>query len=64
MQINLSWNYTTNINDTRTLFENEVLPYCIDTYICTCTHKVFIIQLDNLEIQKYSCTICENDRLV
>jgi len=41
-----------------------VLPYAIDTYICTCTHKEFIIQLDNQEIQKYSCTICENDRLV
>lgn len=64
MQNNLSWKFTTSINDTRTLFENEVLPYTIDAYICTCSHKEFIIRLDIQETKKYSCTICENENFL
>lgn len=64
MQNTLSWKLSTSINDTRTLFENEVLPYSIDSYICACSHKEFILRSNSQEMQDYRCSICENEEFL
>ncbi len=60
----LGWKLTTNINDTRTLFTDEVLPYSVDSYICLCSHTEFILRSNDQEIGDYSCPICENNKFL
>jgi len=63
MNNTLSWIYTTDINSTRTLFEKEILPYTIEVYSCSCSHKEIIIK-SNYQEQEYICKVCENNKFL
>jgi len=64
MQKTLSWKLSTDINQTRTLFSSEVLPYTIDSYICSCSHQEIIIGSNFQEKENYICENCENDKFL
>ena len=58
---NLSWHLSSNINDLRNLFSQVILPYDVDTYVCSCGHIETIIKDQNSITDKYICSSCENE---
>lgn len=59
---NLSWHLNLNINNIRNLFfDIDVLPYEVDCYFCSCGNKDIIIKNQNSDIDKYKCSICDNE---
>ena len=58
---NISWHLNSNINDLRNLFSQIILPYDVDSYICSCGHIETIIKDQNSILDKYICSSCEND---
>lgn len=64
MRDTLSWKHTTDINTTRTLFSKEVLPYTIESYICSCSHQEIIIRSNYQDSEEYICKVCENENFL
>ena len=59
---NISWYLNTNINDMRSLFSHVILPYDVDSYICSCGHLGTIIKNNETLMDKYICPSCENEK--
>lgn len=57
----LSWHLNSNINDLRNLFSQIILPYDVDSYVCSCGHIETIIKDQNSTLDKYVCSSCENE---
>lgn len=57
---NMSWYLNLSINDVKTLFSNEILPYEVDVYICSCGNKEFIIKQKEDRLELFKCPICDN----
>jgi hypothetical protein len=63
MKNTIPWKSTIDINTTRNLFSlnNEILPYEIELYICSCTAQKRIIKKAKQELEKYQCSECGNE---
>ena len=57
---NLSWYLTLNINNLKTLFSQENLPYEVDCYLCSCSHKEIIMKNRNDILDEFECKNCQN----
>lgn len=63
MKNTIPWKSTIDINTTRNLFSlnNEILPYEIELYICSCGTQKRIIKGAKQELEKYQCSECGNE---
>ncbi|MDQ1268481.1 MAG: hypothetical protein QG560_1124, partial [Campylobacterota bacterium] len=63
MKNTIPWKSTIDINATRNLFSlnNEILPYEIELYICSCGFCKTIIKHTLQESQEYQCSECSNE---
>lgn len=56
-----SWYLNFHINDVHTLFNNQILPYEVDCYICSCGNKKTIIKNAQSSKINYICEECGNE---
>jgi len=58
----LSWKLVSDFNALPSLFQDQNLPYTVETYVCTCSHVKIIRKVKEWEDEEenYTCEACEN----
>lgn len=57
---NLPWHLTLNINNIRTIFQEQILPYEVECYICSCGKNEIFIKDSFTKLEDYECCECGN----
>lgn len=60
MNNNLPWHLTLNINNIRTIFQEQTLPYEVECYICSCGKNEIFIKDSFTKLDDYECSECCN----
>lgn len=60
--IPLSWKLSSDFNSLPSLFQDQDLPYKVETYMCDCSHIKMVrnYKEQNEEEDTYICEVCEN----
>ena len=57
---NISWYLNLSINDIKTIFQEQTLPYEVDCYSCSCGKDEIILKNKSLDLDSYECSECGN----
>jgi len=57
---NLPWHLILNINNIRTIFQEQILPYEVECYICSCGKNEIFIKNSFTKLEEYECNECGN----
>ena len=57
---NLPWHLILNINNIRTIFKEQILPYEVECYICSCGKNEIFIKDSFTKLEDYECSECGN----
>ena len=57
---NPPWHLSLNINNIRTIFQEQILPYEVECYICSCGKNEIFIKDSLTKLEDYECCECSN----